>query len=61
VSVPRIEDDPWSVDYHAQIQLAKSLLGHADSDDIESLRTAVDRALLALNGATIDELRRISG
>lgn len=50
-------DDPWSVDYPERIALAKSILGHAD---LEHWKQCVDRALLALQGATIDEIAEMT-
>lgn len=51
------QDDPWSCDYPARIALAKSILQHTDA---QHWRQAIDRALLALAGATIDEIREVA-
>lgn len=50
-------DDPWAVDYPARIQLAISVLQHAKDQPTSK---AIDRAVLALRGATIDEIRELT-
>lgn len=52
-------DDPWSVDYPQRIALATSILQHADAPD-DRTKLAIDRAVLALQGATIDEIREVA-
>lgn len=53
-------DDPWTCDYPARIQLAKSVLEHARDAGSVVMATAIDRALLALQGAFIDEIQRMT-
>ena len=50
--------DPWSLpDYPARVALALSILGHADERHWAKAR---DRAVLALLGATLDEVRELT-
>lgn len=53
----RRTDDPWTFDLADRISLATSILGHADEHHWQQAR---DRALLALQGATIDEIRTVT-
>jgi len=50
-------EDPWALpDYRSRIALARSILGHANPTDPQT-KTAIDRALRALQGASIDQIR----
>lgn len=50
-------DDPWVLpDYRTRAVLAESILGHTTPTD-EPTRLAIGRALAALRGASIDEIR----
>lgn len=49
--------DPWAQpDYRTRVALAESILGHATPTD-EATRVAIQRAIAALRGASIDEIR----
>ncbi len=53
--------DPWSLPtVDERIALAKSILGHTKPTDART-KTAIDRAVLALSGATIDEIQEVTG
>jgi len=52
-------DDPFTVDHHLEqrIQLALSILGHAQPTD-DRTRKTIERAVLALHGASIEQIQR---
>lgn len=52
------DSDPWTFDLSDRIALARSLLGHADE---KCWRQQIDRALAALEGKSIDEIREAAG
>jgi hypothetical protein len=51
-------DDPWAYDANARIALALSILGHRTF--CTDCAGHVEQAVLALRGATIDELQEMT-